>query len=85
MVNETGKHKGTDYRVEELIDGKTRLTRRSPFSGRLSEMTFDIPASRFLAYYGGADLIQNIFPDLDSDLREFVMTGILPSEWPEEL
>ena len=29
----------------------------------------------------GGDLIQNVFPDLSADQREFLMTGITPEEW----
>jgi len=27
------------------------------------------------------DLIQNVFPDLSADQREFLKTGITPEEW----
>jgi len=29
------------------------------------------------------ELIQDIFPTLDADQREFIQTGITPSEWAE--
>lgn len=35
-----------------------------------------------LAYAGGA-LIQNAFPFLTPDQREFLMTGITPDEWDD--
>ena len=38
--------------------------------------------AQFAAYNAGA-LVQDAFPDLDADAREFLMTGITPEEWAE--
>ena len=33
-------------------------------------------------YYKGSDrLVQDIFPNLDADEREFIMTGYTPEDW----
>ena|SRR6478609_11842721 len=31
--------------------------------------------------WAGGELIQNVFPDLDPDDREFIMTGMSQAEW----
>ncbi len=56
------------------------ITRISPLSGKVN--TLDIPATleQFAAYEAGA-LIQNAFPNLTPDEREFIKTGITPEEW----
>ncbi len=58
------------------------ITRISPLSGKVN--TLDIPATleQFAAYEAGA-LIQNAFPNLTPDEREFIKTGITPEEWNE--
>ena len=62
------------------------LTRRSPFSGNLNTMSFPMTEEAFDAAYekwqNGA-LIQNAFPNLNADQREFIMTGITAEEWDE--
>lgn len=35
-------------------------------------------------YLKGVELIQDIFPELSADDREFLMTGITPEEWNAE-
>lgn len=64
-----------------------KITRRSPFSGKMN--TMDIPAltpekleASVRTYEKGA-LIQNAFPYLNADEREFLKTGITPAEWDE--
>jgi hypothetical protein len=32
----------------------------------------------------GRELAQNVLPNLDRTLREFLMTGITPTEWTEQ-
>lgn len=33
--------------------------------------------------YGGTEHIQDVFPELSSDEREFLMTGVTAEEWEE--
>jgi hypothetical protein len=47
-------------------------------------MTFNISQDEFnaaLARYEAGALLQNAFPMLDADEREFIKTGITPQEW----
>lgn len=62
-----------------------RITKRSPFSGK--EHTRDIlgvTQERLDRWHGG-EMIQNVFPELSADDREFMMTGITPEEWEESI
>lgn len=58
------------------------VTRRSLHSG--IERTFDLPITQaeYDAWKNGT-LIQNAFPQLTPDQREFMMTGITAEEWDE--
>ena len=57
------------------------VTRRSPFSKTENTMELDITPEQLARYEQGNELIQNVFPDLSSEHREFIMTGITPEEW----
>jgi hypothetical protein len=62
------------------------FTRRSPFSGNVNTMTFNISEEEFDKRYEmwqNGTLIQNAFPMLNADEREFIMTGITSQEWDE--
>lgn len=77
-----GKYKFTEVRLVELSDNQTKVIRRSPFSGLLAEKDYDISFDKFLSYYNGnGGLIQQAFPELSADDREFIMTGITPRQW----
>lgn len=77
-----GTHKGTTYTLIERAEGGVTLTRVSPFTGQPSSKNLETEFERFEEYYClGTGLIQNIFPDLSADDREFIMTGITPADW----
>jgi hypothetical protein len=57
-----------------------KITRTSPFSGKTNTKELDITEEQIRKYQEGA-LIQNAFPNLTADEREFIMTGITPDEW----
>jgi hypothetical protein len=56
------------------------VTRKSPFSGKINEMDLPITPEQVDLWQGGV-LIQNAFPHLTPDQREFIKTGITPEEW----
>jgi len=58
------------------------VRRTSRFSGQVHEMDLDITEAQLREWEGGA-LIQEVFPHLTTDEREFIMTGITPKEWDE--
>jgi hypothetical protein len=64
------------------------ITRRSPLTGKLNEMDLPITKMQILLYSRGGVLIQDAFPGLTPDQREFFKTGYTPEDWarlfPEE-
>ena len=60
------------------------ITRRSMLSGKVH--TFDIPITenQYFAYRSSPSaLVQDAFPSLTADQREFILTGSTPEEWNE--
>ena len=58
------------------------ITRTSMYSGITRSRLLDITEEQLAAYRDGA-LIQNAFPHLSDDDREFFLTGITRNEWIE--
>ena len=58
------------------------VTRQSIFTG--IERTVDLPITedQYERWRNG-ELVQNAFPQLNADEREFLMTGCTPEEWDE--
>ena len=56
--------------------------KRSMMSGTLNEMNIEVSEKQITLWQEGA-LIQDVMPNLSADEREFLMTGITPSEWHE--
>lgn len=61
-----------------------KLTRTSIISGQTHTLDLPVTMEQVLRYQRGA-LIQEAFPNLSPELREFVMTGITPDEWTEHM
>ena len=60
-----------------------RITKRSMLSGETNTWDIDVTPEQLQAWRDGV-LIQNAMPNLTPDEREFIMTGITPSEWEQE-
>ena len=60
----------------------TQVVRTSPFSGKENSMNMWIDPADIERYNNGA-MIQQAFPYLSVDEREFFKTGITPEEWEE--
>lgn len=63
-----------------------KFSKQSPFTDRYYTMEFDLYdqdefESRYLAWTTGKCLIQEAFPELSDDAREFIKSGITPEEW----
>ena len=58
------------------------IERTSMISGETNSMELPITNAQLDRWTNGA-LIQNVFPDLSEDQREFLMTGITPEEWTQ--
>jgi hypothetical protein len=63
-------------------EGKTMLiTRTNPFTGKDNTRDLDVTEAQMIAYYEEGVLLQNAFPNLSADDREFIKTGI--DNWDE--
>ena len=63
------------------------LTKMSSLTHKLHTMSLPITADEFFEgqYRRGLGaLIQDAFPTLSEDQREFILTGITPEEWDAE-
>ena len=58
------------------------ITRTSIHSGIKRTMDLPVTAQQIEAYERGS-LLQEAFPNLDADQREFIKTGITKEEWIE--
>jgi hypothetical protein len=59
------------------------ITKKSIISGATNTREIDVSRETLEAWEAGGILIQDAFPHLSDDDREFLMTGILPDEWDE--
>ena len=73
---EIAYHKnGVEFTRESIHSGE----RNSMVVG-LTMMQFTLALQKWIKREG---FIQDIFPTLDADTREFIQTGITPSEWAD--
>jgi len=52
-------------------------------SGETNSMELDITMEQLHAYHGEGALLQDAFPNLNADEREFIKSGITPQEWSD--
>lgn len=57
------------------------ITRFSMLTGRMSSQDLDVTQEQLDDYYLRDRLLQEAFPHLSADHREFIRTGITPEEW----
>jgi hypothetical protein len=59
------------------------VTMESKLTGKVNYMDIPVATERLNAYFSGGrkGLIQNWFPELSADQREFLITGSTPEEW----
>lgn len=57
-----------------------QITRTSMISGQANTKDLTVTQEQLAAYKAGA-LLQDAFPDLPAEDREFIKTGITPEEW----
>jgi len=58
------------------------VTRKNIFTGQERSLNLDVTQEQLNRWKNG-ELIQNVFPNLSVDEREFLMTGIVGEEWNE--
>ena len=58
------------------------VTRKSILSGKTNTMTLDITQESLDIYdIIGGMLVQNVFPNLNKEEREYLINGVTPDEW----
>jgi len=57
------------------------ITKVDPFTGKTNQRLIDITREQLEQYEKGGKCIQDAFPHLTPDEREFIMTGITPDSW----
>jgi hypothetical protein len=70
--------------IEAGENGGAKVTRMSIFTRRQNTMNLPVSPERVREYYaGGRGLVQDVFPELGADEREFLMSGATPAEWDD--
>ena len=59
-----------------------KIYRRSLMTGETNAMDLPVTLKQVKQWRGGG-LIQDVFPDLTIEEREFIKTGITPTEWKQ--
>jgi hypothetical protein len=59
------------------------ITRTSTLSGITRTLDLDVTPAQVDRYTAGGVLIQDAFPQLAKEQREFIKTGITSEEWDE--
>ena len=61
----------------------TSVTRTSVLTGITRTMELDVTLRQLAAYQAGGLLLQDAFPHLNADEREFIKSGVTAEEWEE--
>lgn len=59
------------------------VIRKSQYSGKLYTREMDVTTEQIARYEAGGILLQDAFPQLNADDREFIKTGMPDFEWEE--
>ena len=59
------------------------ITRTSQATGITRTMDLPVNEQQMIIYATTSALVQDVFPQLDDNQREFIMTGITAEEWDE--
>mgnify|MGYP003625747094 FL=1 len=59
------------------------ITKTSQSSGNISSMEIDVTEDQLRAWSIGGKMMQEAMPNISADEREFIKTGITPTEWDE--
>jgi hypothetical protein len=59
------------------------ITKKSAFSGKDNTMDLPVTEDQIARFKRGEGYVQDIFPRLNPDQREFLISGVTPEEWDE--
>ena len=57
------------------------ITNKSQVSGKIRSMDLPVTEEQMIRYQSGRFTIQDCFPNLSPDEREFIKSGITSEEW----
>tara|TARA_B100000900_G_C20138239_1_gene536850 strand:+ start:133 stop:348 length:216 start_codon:yes stop_codon:yes gene_type:complete len=57
----------------------TQFDRKDIFTGKINTMVLNVSLDQMMAYHDG-EVVQNAFPQLSVDEREFLISGVLPED-----
>jgi hypothetical protein len=58
-----------------------KIIKASLLTGRVNTMDLPITPDEWMSWKSGRVLIQNAFPKLTAEQREFILTGYTPEDW----
>jgi hypothetical protein len=67
--------------VEPARESDMKVTRKSLITGKIHTMELPVNPLELDAYHVGNANIQDVFPHLTPEQREFIKSGITPEEW----
>ena len=67
--------------LEHIANDLVLVTKVSMLSGKTNSMALPIRQGQVEYWQQSGALVQDVFPHLTADQREFLMTGIMPDEW----
>jgi len=83
--NVTGKDPEVIVHEEEIDDQVVRVERKSLLTGNVNTMELPTTQEKLDIFFNSPKnerpLIQDLFPELSVDEREFLQTGATPEEW----
>jgi hypothetical protein len=59
------------------------ITNKSEVSGKIRSMELPVSEEQLMRYSSGRFTLQDCFPNLSPDQREFIKTGITADEWED--
>jgi hypothetical protein len=57
------------------------ITNKSKVSGKIRSMDLNVTEDQLIRYSTGRFALQDCFPNLSADEREFIKSGITAEEW----
>ena len=67
--------------IEHVSENKVRITKKSLLSGKQNQMVLPVRQGQIEHWIDTCMLVQDAFPQLDADQREFLISGSTPEEW----
>ena len=67
--------------IDHIDYNMVRVTKTSMLTGNQSSMLLPLRQGEIEHWLNSGTLVQDAFPHLSADVREFLMSGITPDEW----